>query len=321
METNNSSYDGLFEQVRFCPLCNAPAENSVKLYEIKQLKWNIDMLQCDNCGLTYKRHFPTSKYFNQIYSQSYNHYSIQNIEEEIALLQHRLKRIGKANGRLLDYGCGNGSFVLAALKNGWDAYGCDPYLPDVLPSEVSERCFRTDIAETIPTGIGRFACITMWATAEHLVDSRNTFLNLFSLLENGGLFIFNSPFGNSVFATKNGTDWHMSNIIEHLQFHTYHSVNYLSKVSDITIKSIRVCGSPYPLGRKRGVESSVSDEAHSIPPVSSGNTSNNGFANKLKNYLFEDIISKNKFRSKDVFLHLIHLLKNGDHLEVVLQKK
>lgn len=317
---SSNLFNGLFEQTELCPLCNISSEKTIQLYTVKHLDWIFNILQCTNCGLTYKSHFPTAQYFTKIYSESYSHYAIENINSDIEAQQHRLTRIGKPHGKLLDYGCGNGSFVLAALNKGWDAFGCDPFLPNLLTNEIlNKRCYKANILKESFSEMGLYNCITMWATAEHIVDSKNTFKNLFSLLEKDGLFVFNSPFGNSKIARKYGAKWRMANIIEHLQFHTFKSVEYLSSIENMTIESIRVCGNPYPLGKI--------DLVTNFNKLSTNN--HNKIDNNLKKSILKDvsdfvlneIISKNKFGSKDIFLYIINLFKIGDHLEVILRKK
>lgn len=313
------SFNDFFGKVSNCSLCEEPSKDAIPLYKVKHLEWYIEMLKCQRCGLTYKSHIPTDQYFKEIYGKSYNHYSISNVEWEVSALQHRFKRIGRANGKLLDYGCGNGSFVLAALRNGWDSYGCDPFLPELLAAPIlNNRCYKADFSRKSTLDLERFNCITMWATAEHLVDSRNTFLNLFSVLEKKGLFVFNSPFGDSKIAKLDGANWHMANIVEHLQFHTIESVRYLASLGGLSIKSVRICGSPYPFGKTVIDHSVLSSDTETFTIMKKHKKS---LAKGFLEYLLTDVFSKNKFRTKDFVLAIMNIMKNGDHLEIILEKE
>jgi len=315
----NSSFIELFEQVQHCPLCKRPSNESIVLYSVYHFKWKINILLCKNCGLTYKSHFPTQTLFEKIYGELYIHYQHDNITHQINELTDRVKRIGPPNGKLLDYGCGNGSFVIAALNNGWDAYGCDPFLPDKLANnELYKRCEKKDFSISGYDTKDKYNCITMWATAEHLINSESTFLNLFSQLSKNGIFIFNSPYGKSKIALKNGKNWRMSNIVEHLQFHTPQSVNYLATIGKMSVVNIRVCGSPYPFGSINSNEvdrTKDKNDKNSNEVVSIKNRRN------IKEIIYKELIMKNKFKSKDAISCLINKFKIGDHLEVILKKK
>ena len=202
---------------------------------------------------------------------------------------------------------------MATLEKGWDSYGCDPFLPDILDNEILyKRCFKADFSKA-HTLNEKFDCITMWATAEHLIDSESTFLNLFSQLKPNGIFVFNSPFGNSKIALKNGRNWRMSNIVEHLQFHTIKSVKYLATIGKMSIINIRICGSPYPLG-------SMNIQKNEEKSEELNNIGSNKNKFDITKFIYSNIISKNKFKSKTLLSYCIDKFKIGDHLEIILKK-
>jgi C4-type Zn-finger protein len=298
-----------FEKIIQCPLCFNPSSDSVHLYNIKYNETLIAIVECNNCGLHYKDKFPSEELFKSIYGYSYTHYNNINFESQVDELNHRINRIGKPNGKLLDYGCGNGSFVQAAINNGWNAFGSDPFLPDVLDNDdLKNRCIKEDFSIVVKPH--EFDCITMWATAEHLVDTNSTFSNLCTSLKTNGTLIFNSPYGNSKIARKNGRNWNMANLVEHLQFQTFESVYYLAKVNNMKVVEIRICGSPYPMGTVPKV-SEVSHFSNDGVKISSFN---------LYSFLLNEVIMKNKFKLKDILSFLIGKLKLGDHIEVKLVK-
>ena len=318
------NFQELFVSTTQCPLCNARTDNDTKLYKVKQYQWELDVIQCGTCGLTYKSFFPTAKLFGDIYGSQYMHFENENIQKQADELHHRIGRIGKPIGRLLDYGCGNGSFVLAALKAGWDAYGCDPFLPSPLASSVlSNRCYRRDIAKEECKDLGVFNCITMWAVSEHLFRTRETFNGLFPMVDKDGVFNFNSPFGRSKIALESGPQWRMARIVEHLQFHTFKSIEYIASLGNMTVERIRICGSPWPLGSVRSDGSSHNKEKGNEQLCGKAEVKPFGEARRtsLREILFRELITKNRFKTKDAISWAINRLKIGDHIEVMLRKK
>jgi hypothetical protein len=298
-----------FEQVLNCPLCLSASSDGQIMYYINSLTIPIAIIKCKKCGLHFKEKFPTIDFFSSIYGDSYTHYNNENIELQIEDLNHRASRIGRSNGKLLDYGCGNGSFVMAALNKGWDAFGCDPFLPEVLANvELQKRCIKEDFS--LISKKNEYDCITMWATAEHLVNTKTTFENLCSSLKLNGILIFNSPFGNSKISKQNGENWNMANLVEHLQFHTFESVSYLARTNKMKVIDIRICGIPFPLGTVAKVSGNKMIDDSSI--------NNKRF--DIFSFLLNDVIMKNKLKTKDMLSFFIDKFQLGDHIEVKLLK-
>lgn len=331
MINNKIEIENYFTEIKSCPLCNSSIEFTFKLYEVDFSGFKINVVECNHCGLCYKKYFPNDSYFLKIYGQGYEHFKTDDIVNELKELEHRVKRLGNPKGRLLDYGCGNGSFVLAALRNGWDAYGSDPFLQDKLCDEkLNNRCTKINILDCDLSLLGKFDCITMWATAEHLVDTKETFFNLISLLNDNGVLVFNSPNGKSKISKKNGHNWKMAKITEHLQFQTLKSVSFLAKNSNMSIDNIRICGSPWPLGgdsndTKNNIQNQLSHPSEkfliTIPSGIVIKRNKLKITSILKNFILHNIIGKNRFWIKDIFSELINILEIGDHIEVRLKKQ
>ena len=91
-------------------------------------------------------------------------------------------------GSLLDIGCGDGSFLLAAQNNGWQVQGTE-FNPQ--PARQKGLVVVTDISE-IPT-TAQFDCITLWHSLEHLSDPVNTLRSLRSRLSPTGVLLISVP--------------------------------------------------------------------------------------------------------------------------------
>ena len=319
---NMREFSDLFDEQCVCPVCNTSNKAAVQAFCVMQLDYNIDVLKCHNCGLLYKKYFPSINLLNLIYSKNYIHFKEPDVVNFKS--SSRLKRLGEPKGKLLDYGCGGGGFVFEARNAGWDAYGCDPFLPSHLDNNI--LFFNDDATDKLMLGHSKFDIITMWAVVEHLKVTSNVFINLAQLLTPGGSLIFNSPYGGSMLAKKNGSLWAMAVLVEHLQFHTKSSVASLADLCGLQVESIRICGTPFPFGRTNPINQGVpldlfdcqagtpisEQDIKPVAPVFGEN-----FKNFLKSYV--DVQSGDAFLANRL-RELISFFGIGDHIEVKLKK-
>lgn len=319
-----SQPENFFITRSICPLCKTPSDTATKIFNVVQIDTSVKVLKCSTCGLLYKEQIPSNNLMNLIYSTDYVHYVTE--QQKFPQKSPRIKRLGKPKGRLLDYGCGSGAFVLDAKDAGWDAYGCDPFLPEEILTKHHLGLFhKLDASKDEIFSLGKFDTICMWAVVEHLNYTPEVFKNLSRMLNTGGTLIFNSPWGGSVISKKQGSNWAMSILVEHLQFHTQKSIEYISKINNLKISSIRYCGSPYPFGKSSPLNQGVPDALLNTIPENLANQalqldSNQNF-DGLKRYLLKYIDSSN---SQSILGWLarsaIHLLRIGDHIEIRLTK-
>jgi len=319
------SIDYYFFKRDNCPLCDAPTCNSQIRFNVLQLHWKVDILQCNKCSLLYKEYAPNDRLLLRIYTSEYGHFK-QSVNGEN--LSSRIERLGLPHGSLLDYGCGMGEFVLQATKAGWDGHGCDPFLPNISHCGNNAHLFhKLDAADVAIKSLGKFDCITMWAVAEHLNYTPAVFSNLASILHKNGRLIFNSPYGDSLISKSNGDLWGMATLVEHIQFHTAQSVHYLAKKCGLKVEKIRYCGTPYPFGKTNLLDQGIPNflfEKDKLIDVCEGKNieSNKAYpltsTLKFIHYQLTGNIS-NRILS-NVVREIINFMRSGDHIEVTLIK-
>jgi hypothetical protein len=240
----------------------------------------------------------------------------------------RIYRMGhKHNKRHLDYGCGGGGLVRQAVKLGWDSYGVDVYLPDSAKVGVcGDRFIKTEDATEIIRRFGKFDVITMWAVIEHLENPLESFKVMSECLKPGGRILFNAPNADSVIARRNGGNWGIALLIEHLTFWTQNSIRFLCAELNMDLKLVRSCGTPFPLGSTVPSAKSIGipdpgcemDAKHCVSTVAESPFAEKkvmiGSAVKFARKLAANPLAGRCLRK------LLEVSRVGDHVYVVFQK-
>lgn len=159
-----------------------------------------------------------------------------------------LGRIGP-NARLLDVGCGNGSFLMLAKELGWHVYGCDPDPKAVNVALRTGAEVRIGGIEVYQDLEGKFDVITMSHVIEHVHDPRKVIAIAYKLLKPGGILYIDTPNLNSRGHREFKENWRGLDVPRHLVVLTWKAVETLlvltgfSKIVRLTSKR----GISYPL--------------------------------------------------------------------------
>ncbi|MGL4422054.1 MAG: class I SAM-dependent methyltransferase, partial [Gemmataceae bacterium] len=97
-------------------------------------------------------------------------------------------------GRLLDFGCGGGSFLERMAAQGWDVTGLDAAVGAV--QSIQSQLGLKALEGTLPhpdLRPGSFDVITMWHSLEHVHDPREILAAAYELLIPGGKLIIACP--------------------------------------------------------------------------------------------------------------------------------
>ena len=217
-----------------CDLCGAdataPYHRAPSLYSERL----FDVVRCAECGLIYvnPRMADKERRIRQHSSKAVLETSRQEtflpscIERSRLLSMVRLRRIGDllAGGRLLDFGCGNGTFVYTALSEGWDAVGIDlneglieaagrywkglplgrgwgnarmesgGRLAETVRRHREEgRLFSTSLHDLAKEHAGPYDIVNSSQVLEHLVSPMGTVALLAGMLRRGGWLVADVP--------------------------------------------------------------------------------------------------------------------------------
>ena len=139
-------------------------------------------------------------------------------------LRRRLRWLGPATGRLLDIGCGDGSFLLAARKSGWEVVGIER---NTEPSRrAGLRVFES--LEGLRADLGasgaRFDRITLWHSLEHIAAGQEILRQAAGLLKPGGRVLIAVPDLGGWQARWCGAAWLHLDVPRHVAHYTERSL-------------------------------------------------------------------------------------------------
>lgn len=167
--------------------------------------------KCEECGLSFTDPQPPdlSRYYGARY------YGNRHGITTKFCIRRRLKFIDyskiNSDAKLLDVGCGDGSFLLAARNVGWRVTGVD-----IQPEDAKNE--GLDVYQDIEQASlsGPFDCITMWHSLEHMIDPKHTLSQLSKLLKPDGHLFIAVPCSNSFQALVFGRHWIPLDVPRHL---------------------------------------------------------------------------------------------------------
>ena len=188
-----------WEPVSECPVCKSSER------EFYLTRFALDIYSCNNCSHHYMD--PRIKFdkLSQLYAHDETAARVYTSDVQRSLDERKslygLDLIQKldppGNDKILDFGCGSGTFLKVAHKIGWrSCVGIDAnseYAGSY--AEEDGLQFICSTFETIDTSAlgGDYDVITMWNVLEHLYDLDEILENLRSMLKPEGLLFVMVP--------------------------------------------------------------------------------------------------------------------------------
>jgi SAM-dependent methyltransferase len=173
---------------------------------------SFDIAACASCGLGHTRPEPVD--LARHYGDAY--YGGRHGATAAYCTWRRLRwleRTAPRRGRLLDVGCGEGTFLEAAGQRGWLPVG----------TEMSEAARRArergiDVLATLDEASARapFQAVTLWHTLEHLRDPLGGARRLRRILAPDGVLLLAVPNARGLQAQLYGSRWFHLDVPRHL---------------------------------------------------------------------------------------------------------
>jgi len=122
----------------------------------------------------------------------------------------------------LDIGCNRGFLVEAAMKAGWNAYGCEIAREQIQPFLNSYPHMRNRVRigrfpdQSAPLDADMFGAISAVHVVEHPTELEPAFTEVLRILKKGGVFLVDTCDGSCAAAREMGPEWGELKPGEHL---------------------------------------------------------------------------------------------------------
>ncbi|KQT14358.1 class I SAM-dependent methyltransferase [Ramlibacter sp. Leaf400] len=239
-----------------CPFCRAPSDPVLRQrpdYEYG-IQVQLDYHRCRACGLVFADPIPVAD-IPSFYA-SYSTHG-QHTQRKLPLLARASRGVmlrefeslvpSHKDEPVLDFGCGDGSFLAELRERGYTrlaGYDFDPQ------ARKAARLVGAQVAESeedLPA-LGPFAVITLNHVIEHMVDPPRDLARLGSMLRPGGRLVIRTPNARSVLSRSLGPAWRGWETPRHLHVFTPASVQAMARLpalSDLAMKRVFTSESMY----------------------------------------------------------------------------
>jgi 2-polyprenyl-3-methyl-5-hydroxy-6-metoxy-1,4-benzoquinol methylase len=294
---------------RRCPACGSEAASA------RGSKGGFDLLGCRRCATLYAASLPRAEE-----SEDYDSYYG---EENLAVpefIDRRLDEIVaefrsyRHGGRLLDVGCGAGTFLRAASRAGWAAEGVEVSATAAEHNRAEGfEVFNGELAEArYPEG--HFDVVIASEVLEHVAEPREMLREILRVLRPGGLLWATTPNGRGLSARALGLDWSAVSPPEHL--HLFSRRAAASLLEEVGFQSVRVVtegANPVEIARA----------LRRCGPAPAAHAATAGDERVKSGYELNAFLSESKSRRlvKDAVNGLLRLSGLGDSLKIRAERR
>ncbi|HEV3384415.1 MAG TPA: class I SAM-dependent methyltransferase [Gemmata sp.] len=216
-------------------------------------QFRFAVVRCRHCGLVYTNPRPTAESLAPFYPTHYAPHRLRQKRHLIRRSSGFLNRLfGRpcperrgllpwpSPGRLLDFGCGGGSYLCEMAARGWQVTGLDSSTQTV--QSIREQYGFDAVAGTLPhpdLTPGSFDVITMWQSLEHVSHPLTVLRAAHELLVPGGKLIVAVPNYESLSAKWFGEYWFGLDLPRHLTHFAPRTLSEMLQTSGFRMTAMR----------------------------------------------------------------------------------
>jgi SAM-dependent methyltransferase len=166
--------------------------------------------RCENCGFeqTSPQPIDLAPYYSHYYGSRHGFTAWYCARRRMARINQLYR---EKNAKLLDIGCGEGTFLSYARKNGWRVTGTELNPTRARDAGLNVQQNLAEIMAEAP-----FDCITLWHSLEHMRDPSLILQQAHALLAEKGLLFIAVPNARGWQARLFGTKWMHRDVPRHL---------------------------------------------------------------------------------------------------------
>jgi SAM-dependent methyltransferase len=209
------------------------------------------VVQCQECGLCFTSPRPNAETLGQFYPAVYRPHRTSALRRRRWLprwfggkrprRKERQVLAWQGQGRLLDFGCGGGSFLARMHQQGWQVTGVDI-------STAAVQRIRTELGLRVFVGTlphpqfcpGSFDIITMWHSLEHVHAPLEVLHEAHRLLVPGGKLLVAVPNIDSLPFRWFGSAWYGLDLPRHLTHFAPWTLHLMLERSGFRVGRIRM---------------------------------------------------------------------------------
>jgi len=230
-----------------CVLCGEEKAEIVYGADSSLVASDYSVVRCSQCSLIRLYPQPDASALAASYDRAYYAHQTPDLGPRgLARFFTHYLPIGPARRgeRLLDIGCGSGSFLIRAAGLGWEAEGLEVNDKAVQQANAHGLKVRLGTLEETAYASGSFKAITMSHSLEHMRNPVAALKCVHRLIAPGGRLLISVPNWGGLLRSLAGIKWRQLDIPKHLWFFDAKTLRALLEQCAFRLQSLRTVTKP-----------------------------------------------------------------------------